>query len=209
MTRGLFFSLDGIDGCGKSTQSARLLKWLEAQGHSVIACRDPGGTALGDQLRAILLEQKQSLALAAEALLFMASRAQLVAEIIRPALERGVAVVSDRFLLANVVYQGHGGGLDLRQLWDAGRLSTGGIEPDLTFVLDLQIDLARARCKRQADRIESRSDDYHERVRQGFVSQAHVQPDRIVLVDASAAEDAVHERIVQEVRRVLETHPRA
>lgn len=207
--RGVFLSLDGIDGCGKSTQGQRLGQWLEAQGHTVVSCRDPGGTALGDQLRGILLEQKQSLSPPAEALLFMASRAQLVAEIVRPALDRGDTVVSDRFLLANVVYQGYGGGLDPRQLWEAGRLSTGGLEPDLTIVLDLPISVARARRSRAPDRVESRGDDYHERVRQGFLTEARQQPGRIAVLDAAAALEAVHERIVQEVRRVLETHPRA
>jgi dTMP kinase len=206
MTRGLFLSLDGIDGCGKSTQSARLADWLRTQGHKVVTCRDPGGTALGDQLRAIVLGQKHVLSLNAEALLFMASRAQLLAEIIRPALEEGSIVVSDRFLLANVVYQGHAGGLDPLQLWEAGRLSTDGVEPDLTLVLDLPVSLAKSRRVRTPDRMESRNDAYHERVRNGFLLEARARPERIIVLDASAAVDTVHERIVQEVRRVLEAH---
>jgi dTMP kinase len=208
MTRGLFLSLDGIDGCGKSTQSRLLADWLRKQGHTVVTCRDPGSTVLGDQIRAIVLEQKHTLALPAEALLFMASRAQLVAEIVLPALERGHTAVSDRFLLANVVYQGHGGGLDPRQLWEAGRLSTGGLEPDLTLVLDLPVILARSRCRRPLDSVESRGYDYHERVRQGFLTEARQQPGRIVVLDATAALEAVHERIVQEVQSVLEARPR-
>jgi dTMP kinase len=203
---GLFFSLDGIDGCGKSTQGRLLAKWLSDQGHRVVTCRDPGSTALGDQIRAILLEQKHALALRAEALLFMASRAQLVAEIIRPALTEGQIVVSDRFLLANVVYQGHAGGLEPQLLREAGRLSTDGLEPDLTIVLDLPVALARARLNRPADRMESRDEAYHQRVRDGFLIEARRRPERMVVLDADQPVETVHQRIVQEVRRVLETH---
>src|SRR5262249_28539762 len=137
MPRGAFLSLDGLDGTGKSTQCRLLAGWLRARGHAVTECIDPGGTAIGDVIRGLLLHHKASMSLACEALLFMASRAQLVAEVIRPALDAGRAVVCDRFLLANVVYQGHAGGLDVEQLWSVGRLATGGLEPDLTLVLDL------------------------------------------------------------------------
>src|SRR5262249_18402469 len=138
----MFLSLDGIDGCGKSTQCRALVDWLRQQGRPAIQCIDPGGTTLGGQLREILLHSRGDLALPAEALLFMASRAQLVHEIIRPALARGEIVVSDRFTLANVVYQGHAGGLDPALLWQVGALATGGLEPDRTFVLDLPVDVA-------------------------------------------------------------------
>src|SRR5271168_3774657 len=111
MARGLFFSLDGLDGCGKSTQCRLLADHLRSQGMTVTTCVDPGGTAVGAQLREILLHHRQDIAPACEALLFMASRAQLVSEVIRPALESGRIVISDRYLLANVVYQGHAGGL--------------------------------------------------------------------------------------------------
>jgi dTMP kinase len=207
--KGLFLSLDGIDGCGKSTQSRLLSDWLRSRGHAVTICADPGGTPLGDQLRSILLQQKQALALPAEALLFMASRAQLVADVIRPALERGDDVVSDRFLLANVVYQGYGGGLDPRQLWEAGRLSTGGLQPDLTFVLDLPVALARTRRNRPPDSMEGRDDAYHQRVRDGFLTEARKKPDTIIVLDAAQPVEVVQERIVQEVQRVLEARPGA
>src|SRR6516225_4703405 len=116
---------------------------------------------------------------ACEAFLFMASRAQLVAEVIRPELESGRWVVCDRFLLANVVYQGYAGGLDVDQLWEIGRLSTGGLEPDLTIVLDLPLDAALGRRNRAPDRMESRAREYQQRVREGFLSEARRRPDRI------------------------------
>ena len=143
MTGGLFLALDGLDGCGKSTQCRLLTDWLRRQGETVVACVDPGGTPLGQQLRKIVLGHRGQMAMAAEALLFMASRAQLVAEVIRPALDVGRVVVSDRFLLANIVYQGHAGGLDPEQLREVGRLSTSGLEPDLTLVLDVPVERRR------------------------------------------------------------------
>jgi dTMP kinase len=130
----------------------------------------------------------------------MASRAQLVAEIIRPALDAGQWVICDRFLLANVVYQGHTGGLDPDPLWEMGRLATGGLEPDLTIVLDLPNDVAVTRRKVEADRMESRAADFHARVRAGFRAEAQRQPARIKVVDASGPIEAVH----QEICRTLE-----
>src|ERR1041384_86676 len=149
-----FFSLDGIDGAGKSTQCRLLADWLRVEGRTVTQCLDPGGTEIGTVLRNLLLEQRGHMNLACEALLFMASRAQLVAEVIRPALEAGTIVISDRFLLANVVYQGYGGGLDPDRLLDIARFATGGLEPDLTIVLDLPMDLAQGRRKARPDRLE-------------------------------------------------------
>jgi dTMP kinase len=134
----------------------------------------------------------------------MASRAQLVAEVIRPALNAGHVVISDRFLLANVVYQGYAGGFDVEQLWQVGRLSMGGLEPDLTIVLDLPLEQARSRRAGPADRVESRPTDYHERVRNGFLTEAKRRPDRIQVVDASQPVEAVHEAICQAVGVLVE-----
>ncbi len=195
----MFLSLDGIDGTGKSTQLGLLADWLRGQGHDVVTCVDPGGTPFGQEQRAILLAGKYDLAPACEALLFMASRAQLVAEVICPALDAKKTVLSDRYLLATVCYQGHAGGLEPALLWEAGRLSTGGVMPDLTAVLDLPIERAKARRGRAADRIERRGDDYHERVRQGFLLEARRAPERIRVVDASGGVDEVQGLIRREV----------
>ena len=201
----LFISLDGLDGTGKSTQCRLLSEWLRTRGYQVTQCNDPGGTAVGEVVRDLLLHRPQTLSLTCETFLFMASRAQLTAEIIRPALEAGRIVVADRHLLANVVYQGHAGGLDPNLLWEMGRLSTGGVEPNLTLVLDLSVDRARARRQRSADRLESRDADYHEKVRAGFLAEAARHPDLIRIIDASGSIESVHERICQEVGRVLAT----
>ena len=204
MPRPLFISLDGLDGTGKSTQCQLLAEWLRKQGQEVVECADPGGTPVGDTIRDLLLGRRHDMSLPCEALLFMASRAQLTAEVIRPALAAGRTVLSDRYLLANVVYQGHAGGLDPDRLWEIGRLATGGLLPDLTFVLDLPVDVALSRRTGPADRVESRDLAYHTRVQEGFLAEAQRHPDIIQVVDAAQPVQKVHERI----RHVLATHSR-
>jgi dTMP kinase len=203
-----FISLDGIDGTGKSTQCRLLADWLRGRGYDVATCVDPGGTAIGTALREIVLHHRGEMTPACEAFLFMASRAQLVAEVIRPALEAGQVVICDRFLLANVVYQGHGGGLDVGRLWDIGRLSTEGLEPDLTIVLDLPLETAQSRRNRSPDRMESKARAYQQLVRDGFLIEARRQPERIRVVDAGGSIEVVQQHIRKEVERVLAARPR-
>lgn len=204
MPNSLFIALDGIDGTGKSTQVHRLVEYFQRLGSSVTHCIDPGGTELGAQLRELLLHGRaNSMSARTEALLFMASRAELVASRIRPALARGEIVVSDRFLLANVVYQGHAGGLNPQELWDIGTFATGGLKPDLTIVFDLPVELARARRGRTDDRIESRGLEYDRRVRQGFLDEAQHHPGSIAVIDASADADAVHAAVVAQIQPLL------
>lgn len=206
---GLFLSLDGPDGGGKTTQAARLVDWLRSAGREVVACRDPGGTALGDRLRAILLDRAEVVpSLRAEMLLFNASRAQLVDEVIRPALEAGKVVVSDRYLLANLVYQGHAGGLPIESVRQVGLAATGGLLPDLTLVLDLSTGSARARVGPARDRMEDRPDDFHERVRAGFLREAETYPAPVRVLDASGDPDAVANLIRAEVAHALALDPR-
>lgn len=204
MPRPAFVSLDGLDGTGKSTQCRLLVEWLSAQKVPVTECADPGGTALGQELRKLLLfGREHRIATITEAMLFMASRAQLVEEVIRPALDCGHVVVSDRFLLANVVYQGWAGGLSAADLWSVGRFATGGLEPDLTLVFDLPTDIAKERRKREADRVEDRPTDYFERVRSGFVGEAGSRPDRYRLIDAARDVETVQRDVRREVGRLL------
>ena len=205
--RGVFVSLDGPDGGGKTTQAARLVEWLRSRGRDVVACRDPGGTSLGERVRSILLDRSAvEPVLRAEMLLFMASRAQLVDEVIRPALEAGKVVVSDRYLLANVVYQGYAGGLPVEALWEVGRAATGGLMPDLTLVLDVPAEVARARVGGARDRMEDRAD--LARVRAGFLEAIPTYPSPIKTIDASGDPDAVARRIQDEVAHALAIDPR-
>ena len=214
---GRFVALDGPDGGGKTTQARGLAEWLRGRGREVVTCRDPGGTALGDRLRSILLDRGAvPVAMRAEMLLYMASRAQLVEDVIRPALRRGALVVSDRFLLANIVYQGDAGGLGAEEVGRVGREATGGLFPDLTILLDLPIELARARVGAARDRIEDRPESYHAAGRAGFARAAELAmrgacsyyPAPVVVVDASAGPEEVAERIRNEVVRALALDPR-
>lgn len=216
--RGLFLTLDGPDGGGKTTQAAALAAWLRARGLDVVTCRDPGGTPLGDRLRHLLLDRETvPLNLRAEMLLYMASRAQLVEDVIRPSLEAGRVVVSDRFLLANIVYQGYAGGLPVDEVGRVGRVATGGLLPDLTILLDVPTSLARARVGPARDRIEDRPESYHAEVREGFLRAACEGRDRpcpyypapIVVIDASADPEVVAGRIQSEVERALALDPRS
>ncbi|MSQ94154.1 MAG: dTMP kinase [Gemmataceae bacterium] len=203
MQSGIFLSLDGVDGAGKSTQCRLLADWLQARGKSVVLCHDPGGTDLGQQVRNILLNYRGTMSMTTEAILFMASRAQLVAEVIRPALDAGKIVIADRFILANVVYQGHAGGLDPDELWRVGIFGTGGLEPHLTLVLDLPLEVAFARRKQDADRMESRGVEYFAKVRDGFLAEAAHRPERVRIVDAMAVVDVVQQRLRDEIQTVL------
>jgi dTMP kinase len=191
--RGRFLVLEGIDGAGKSSQLEPLVAWLRATGRSVTTCRDPGSTAAGDAIRAILLDRHDlHTSPTAEMLLYMAARAQLVAEVIRPALERGEWVVSDRYLPANIVYQGYAGGLDPDVIRNVGAVATGGLEPDLVIVLDVDLATASRRLARPLDKLENRGDDYRRRLREGYAAEAARSPGRFVVVDGGGEVDAVH-----------------
>jgi dTMP kinase len=181
----MFFSFEGLDGAGKSTQLGLFVDWLREQGKDVVACRDPGGTPLGEAVRKILLDGRSIIGRRAEMLLYMAARTQLVEEVIAPALAAGSWVVSDRFLLSNVVYQGHAGGLHPADVWQIGRYATKEVAPDLTFVLDIAADEAARRIHRLWDRMEQQGDDFRRQVRQGFLREAAKDPQRIAVIDAS------------------------
>jgi dTMP kinase len=202
----MFFSFDGVDGVGKSTQIELFCRWLEEQGHAVLCCRDPGSTQLGERLRELVLQDSGTpIARVSEMLLYMASRAQLVAQVIRPALAAGKTVISDRFLLANVVYQGYAGGLNVEQLWQVGEVATGGLHPDLTIVLDMDASAARNRRMEQTlDRMESQGLDFLRRVRDGFLEEARLARERIVVIDADRSASAVQEDVRLAVRNWLE-----
>ena len=193
----MFFSFDGLDGVGKSTQLELFCDWLRERGNRVVTCRDPGSTPLGDRIREILLHSEADTPIAsrAEMLLYMAARAQLVDEVIRPALERGETVVSDRFLLANLVYQGHAAGVSLDDLRSVGTIAIDGVIPTRVIVLDLPPEEADNRIQGPRDRMESRGEAYRQRLREGFLAEAAADPDRIAVIDAAGSIFEVHQRI--------------
>jgi len=205
----MFFSIDGGDGTGKSTQVEEFSEWLRRLGHDVVVCRDPGSTPLGEAVRELVLNRADlQISRPSEMLLYMAARAQLVEEVIRPALRQGKTVVSDRYLLANVVYQGHAGGLDVEALWEVGRIATGGVMPDLTVVLDMPARAAVERLKRNLDRMEQQGNAFHARVRQGFLDEAARKPKQVVVVSAEGTVEQVQTAIREAAERFLKAPKR-
>jgi dTMP kinase len=200
----MFFSFDGVDGVGKSTQIRLLAEALRQRGRDVVTCRDPGGTALGERLREILLNHHATpIHRRSEMLLFMASRAQLVEEVIRPALDAGKIVISDRYLLATVVYQAHAGGLSPDDVWRVGDVTVAGVMPRLTFLLDMPAAQAAKRQNRAPDRMEAQGLDYLERVRQGFLTEAGRFPHHVVVLNASQPIEAIHAEVLHHASAFL------
>ncbi len=199
---GLFISFEGVEGCGKSTQIARLKTLLEARGQVVRLTREPGGTAIGEAIRHVLLNpDHEAMGPATELLLYAASRAQHVHEVIRPAIARGEVVLCDRYADSTVAYQGAGRGLPENMLAQLHELATGGLWPDLTLLIDLPAadGLRRARNRGRSDRLEQESLDFHERVRQGFLRLAQQEPRRITIIDGAQTVEAVAETIARRV----------
>jgi|LSQX01.1.fsa_nt_gb dTMP kinase len=204
----MFITIDGGDGSGKGRQIELIRTWFEDNNVDFAFFRDPGDTALGESIRSLLLERHDlSICSKSELALFMASRAQLVAEKIWPALQEGKIVLVDRYLLSTVVYQGYAVGADEReiaQIWNIGQALVDNVMPDLTFVLDCSADIAFQRLNRAKDRIESRSSEYHSRVEQGYRDAVQNwrkwAPGEAFLIDATAPPETVFEKI----RTVLE-----
>jgi dTMP kinase len=178
---------------GKSTQVGLLADWLTEQGYEVVRTHEPGGSPIGSDIRRLLLSTSQHPPSArTEALLYAAERAEHVASVVRPALERGAVVVSDRYLDSSVAYQGVGRGLGAQRIEDLSRWATGGLRPHLTVLLDLAPEHALGRSQSPADRLELEPVAFHEQVRQAFLSQARRDPQRYLVVDASRAPAEVH-----------------
>jgi dTMP kinase len=186
----MFVSLEGPDGVGKSTQVALLADRLRGVGIEVVQCREPGGTELGERVRALLLDPQVELSDRAEALLFAAARAEIVEQVIAPALARGAWVVCDRFIDSSLVYQGVGRGLGIEEVRDVSLFATGGLLPVRTIVLH-----GVARRDAVPDRMESAGEAFHARVEQGFLQLGKLDPARVRLVDAQGSEAEVAERI--------------
>jgi dTMP kinase len=194
---GFLLSFEGSEGCGKSTQITLLAAHLRAKGQTVEVMREPGGTAIGEQIRHLLQHSKegQTLTPEAELLLFAASRAQLVREKVRPLLEAGVFVILDRFLDSTTVYQGIARGLPLASVQAINAFAVGSTLPHLTVLLDLDTETAWSRIHatgRELDRMESQPRAFFEKVRQGYLQQAKAEPERIVIVDAGRSPEAIH-----------------
>lgn len=205
----MFFVFDGPDGGGKSTQSALFVEWLRERGLDVVTCRDPGATTLGEAIRQLLLNPAgAAIGRTSEMLLYMAARAQMVDEIIAPALAAGKTVVSDRYLAANLVYQGYAGGLDPELIRSIGATATRGCQPDLLLVLDVAPDAAMARLKRPLDRMERQGQRFQQAVREGYLKLARDEPARTRVIDASQPVDEVQKEVRRAALTVLESAER-
>ena len=184
--RGLFITFEGTEGCGKSTQAGMLYAYLRRKGHKTVFVREPGSTGIGEKIRRVLLDRKNgNMSRECELLLYMAARAQIVHEKIRPKLEEGYIVICDRYLDSTRAYQGYGLGMDQRIIEEIGRFVTPGATPDLTILLDIPAGRGLRHRELKKDRIESRDLVYHRRVRRGYLRIAAAEPGRVKVVKVS------------------------
>lgn len=195
----MFITLEGPEGSGKTSQIPPLVNFLNSQGIDLLSTREPGGTAIGDQVRTILMNmENQAMHPRTEILLFCASRAQIVEQVIRPTLQQGKTVLCDRYADSTLAYQGYGHGLDrvfLRQLLD---FATGSLWPDFTILMDVDIEVGlqrKQKCQGEWNRLDAYAMAFHQRVRQGYLEMAHQQPERWIVIDASQPQEAVQQTL--------------
>ena len=201
----MFITFEGIEGSGKSTLMSSVQRALEAAGHRVLAVREPGGTPLGDAVRGVFLQPGLEIEPLAEALLINASRTQLVAAAVRPALDRGAVVLCDRYVHSTLAYQGFGRGVALPLLQSICDAATGGLSPDLTLLVDIDVDTSRRRLSVRgngADRMEREGVDFHSRVRAGYLEIAARDP-RVVVLDGAASQEQVLDAAMSALSAVL------
>jgi len=213
IVRGIFITLEGVEGCGKTTQARLLAERLKRKGREVVLTREPGGTEIGERIRSILLDSAhRGMAPLAELFLYAAARNQHVREVIQPALARGAAVICDRYADATTAYQGAARGIPHRAIEEIHRIATEGIWPDVTVLLDLPAreGLSRAMARNSSDAAAAREDrferegiDFHERVREGYLEIARREPDRVIVVDASRGVEEIQREIAERIESVL------
>jgi len=205
--RGFFISLEGVEGTGKSTQAVMLSEALMASGMKTILTAEPGGTVLGDKIRGLLLDVSHNgMDHITELLLYSAARKQHLSELIIPSLESGATVITDRFSDSTMAYQGYGRGIDRDLIERLDSMVTGTLRPDLTLLLDLDVrdGLSRNREVGKVDRLELEDVEFHERVRNGFLEIARMEPRRVAVIDAQEGVDKVHRAVMEAVRSRLE-----
>lgn len=205
MRRGLFITLEGGEGAGKSTQLATVRDWLETQGHRVVVTREPGGTEVGERIRDVLLHHAGEIAAETEALLMFAARAEHLARVIRPALSAGATVLCDRFTDATYAYQGGGRGLARQRIAELERWVQDELRPDLTILLDVPLDVGRRRAEKRgiSDRFEREQEAFFDRVRNAYLAAAAREPKRIRVIDASRSASEVGQAIIAVLRGFL------
>lgn len=207
----MFITLEGPDGSGKSMQIPALAEFIRSQGYEVLTTREPGGTNIGDQIRQVIMKLgNTSMHPRTEILLFCAARAQIVEEVLRPALQRGVVVISDRYADSTLAYQGYGHGVDLEELTRLLKFTTGGLRPDLTLLLDVDAETGLRRRQTSGgewNRLDAYALSFHKRVSEGYHQLAAAEPERWRTIDASQAPEMVQSCIQDVVRQALAAHP--
>lgn len=203
---GIWITLEGGDGSGKTTQSNLLAQWMTDEGRTVVRTREPGGSEVGQLIRDIVLHHRGDIAPRAEALLYAADRAHHVATVVRPALARGAVVLQDRYLDSSVAYQGAGRVLDGDEIRDLSLWAAEGALPDLTVLLDLDPESARVRldsADKPFDRLEAEKNEFHARVRDAYLALAQAEPDRFLVLDAAATPEVIAEQIRERVATLI------
>ena len=203
MKKGLFIKFEGIDGCGKTTQIELLKDSLEKKGYTVLLTREPGAKGLGEKLREILLNYDGEVSSNCESFLFLADRAQHIDTIIKPAINKGVIVLCDRHTDSTVAYQGYGRQLDLEQIYQLNKIATNGIIPDITFILDIDIDTSLQRIGKGRDRMENSGREFFERVRKGYIEISEKEPQRVKLLQGNSPIKDIQNKISDYVQGLL------
>lgn len=201
--KGFFITFEGADGCGKTTQSELIQKYLENKGYEVIWTREPGSKGLGQKIRELLLHYDGDVAPSCEAFLFLADRAQHIEKLIKPAIEQGKIVICDRHTDSTIAYQGYGRGKDIEQLKYLNNLATNGLKPDLTFVFDVSTEVAQQRVGSEKDRMESAGIEFHKKVRQGYLEIANKEPNRVKVINANDKIEDIFEAAKKELNKFL------
>lgn len=211
MKKGFLITFEGGDGCGKSTQLKLFVDYLKSKNYDFIVSREPGGTELGEDVRKILLNSKYNISSTTEFLLFSASRATIVEQVIKPALESGKIVVLDRYYDSSYTYQGYAGNLPIDSVKTITEFAIKGTKPDLTFLLDLSYEDGMKRKSKdeklaELDRMELKGKEYHDKVRQGYLKIAHDNPERVVVIDSSKSKEEIFENIKEIFEKRYENH---
>lgn len=196
MSKGLFITFEGADGCGKTTQLMLLAKYLKAQGREVVVTREPGARGLGEKIREILLNYDGEVSSRAEAFMFLADRAQHIDVIVNPAIKSGKIVLCDRHTDSSVAYQGYGRRLDIDEIKRLNSIATNGKKPDMTLIFDIDVETSMARVGDTKDRMESAGIEFFNRVRNGYLEIAKQEPNRVKVLDASKSIEEIHKNII-------------
>ncbi len=203
MSKGLFITFEGADGCGKTTQIKLLDEYLKSRGYKTLLTREPGAKGLGEKVREILLNYDGEVSPRCESFLFLADRAQNADCIIKPAVKDGVIVLCDRHTDSTIAYQGYGRGVNIEELKKLNDMAVSGLKPDLTFVFDIDIQTSMARVGKEKDRMESAGLEFFERVRKGYLEIAKQEPERVKVIDSTKSIEEIHQKVLEFIENVF------